>query len=33
VAHTDPERGAAALEMMRRNMSAELVPAAHCLTA
>lgn len=33
VAHIDPELGAAALEMMRRNMSAELVPAAHCLTA
>jgi nicotinamidase-related amidase len=31
VAHIDPDLGAAALEMMRRNMSAELVPAEHCL--
>lgn len=33
VAHIDRELGAAALEMMRRNMSAELIPAAHCLPA
>ncbi len=33
VAHIDPALGEAALEMMRRNMSAELVSAAHCLPA
>lgn len=31
VAHIDEELGAAALKMMERNMSAELVEAAHCL--
>ena len=31
VAHIDPELGAAALEMMRRNMSAQTAPAAECL--
>jgi nicotinamidase-related amidase len=31
VAHIDPDLGAAALEMMRRNMSAELPPAERCL--
>jgi nicotinamidase-related amidase len=31
VAHIDQALGEAALEMMRRNMSAELVPAVHCL--
>lgn len=32
VAHIDAELGAAAVEMMRRNMSAEVLPAAKCLT-
>lgn len=31
VAHIDATLGAAALEMMRRNMRADLPPAAHCL--
>ncbi|MBU9765792.1 cysteine hydrolase [Mycobacterium sp. TNTM28] len=31
VAHIDADLGDAALQMMRRNMSAEVVPAAHCL--
>ncbi|OMB99757.1 isochorismatase [Mycobacterium sp. NS-7484] len=31
VAHIDAELGAAAVEMMRRNMSAEILPAAKCL--
>lgn len=31
VAHIDAGLGEAALEMMRRNMSAEVVPAAECL--
>lgn len=31
VAHIDAELGAAALQMMRRNMSAEVAPAAKCL--
>jgi nicotinamidase-related amidase len=31
VAHIDPALGDAALKMMERNMSAELVPAAECL--
>ncbi|MHC9293897.1 cysteine hydrolase family protein [Mycobacterium sp. LTG2003] len=31
VAHIDAGLGAAAVEMMRRNMSAEVVPAAECL--
>ncbi|MFN3001977.1 cysteine hydrolase family protein [Mycolicibacterium wolinskyi] len=31
VAHIDAGLGEAALEMMRRNMSAEIVPAAECL--
>lgn len=31
VAHIDPDLGAAALAMMRRNMRAELVEAADCL--
>jgi nicotinamidase-related amidase len=31
VAHIDPDLGDAALKMMERNMSAELVPAAECL--
>lgn len=31
VAHIDEELGSAALKMMERNMSAELVEAAHCL--
>jgi nicotinamidase-related amidase len=30
VAHIDPELGDAALKMMHRNMSAEIVPAAKC---
>lgn len=33
VAHIDAGLGEAALEMMRRNMRAELIPAAHCLPA
>jgi nicotinamidase-related amidase len=33
VAHIDAGLGEAALAMMRRNMRAELVPAAHCLRA
>jgi len=32
VAHIEPNLGAAALEMMRRNMRAELLPSADCLT-
>jgi len=32
VAHIDEELGSAALKMMERNMSAELVDAAHCLS-
>ncbi|MGD9622456.1 MAG: cysteine hydrolase family protein [Mycolicibacterium sp.] len=32
VAHIDPSLGDAALEMMRRNMSAEVVTAADCLS-
>lgn len=32
VAHIDEELGSAALKMMERNMSAELVSAAHCLS-
>jgi nicotinamidase-related amidase len=31
VAHIDEELGAAALKMMQRNMSAELLPASRCL--
>ncbi|NKZ13610.1 cysteine hydrolase [Mycolicibacterium septicum DSM 44393] len=31
VAHIDADLGAAALQMMRRNMSAEIVPASECL--
>lgn len=31
VAHIDEDLGAAALKMMERNMSAELLPAARCL--
>jgi hypothetical protein len=31
VAHIDAELGKAALKMMERNMSAEIVPAADCL--
>jgi len=31
VAHIDADLGAAALSMMERNMSAEIVAAAHCL--
>lgn len=31
VAHIDEELGAAALQMMERNMGAELLPAARCL--
>lgn len=31
VAHIDADLGRAALEMMRRNMSAEIVPASECL--
>lgn len=31
VAHIDDDLGSAALKMMERNMSAELVEAAHCL--
>ena len=33
VAHIDAGLGEAALAMMRRNMRAELIPAAHCLPA
>ena len=33
VAHIDAGLGAAALEMMRRNMRAQVVPAAQCLPA
>ncbi len=33
VAHIDESLGEAALEMMRRNMRAELIPAADCLPA
>ena len=32
VAHIDAELGEAALKMMQRNMSAEIVPAAECLS-
>lgn len=31
VAHIDPQLGQAALRMMQRNMSADIVPAAQCL--
>ena len=31
VAHIDPQLGQAALRMMQRNMSADVVPAAQCL--
>jgi nicotinamidase-related amidase len=31
VAHIDPDLGSAALKMMERNMSAEIIPAADCL--
>ena len=31
VAHIDADLGGAALKMMQRNMSAEIVPAAECL--
>ena len=32
VAHIDAEIGDAALQMMRRNMSAEIIPSAPCLS-